>query len=166
MSEESTKNESLLTEKKMDGDDLPKDTVAEKLEKEKKLKKKGVIFAAILVVIIAAIFIFPYKSEFERVRGECFDITGILEGEDDFFTIDTCPDLFEDMDPEFLTKERTQAIEAIRYANKEFGFNGAVYSRMLETTALMGRQSEENEKYRVSWTYHPDDGLVVTYEKR
>ena len=30
----------------------------------------------------------------------------------------------------------------------------------------MGRQSEENEKYRVKWSYHPDDGLEVTYEKK
>ena len=29
-----------------------------------------------------------------------------------------------------------------------------------------GRQSSENEKYKVSWTYHPDDGLKVTYEKK
>lgn len=58
------------------------------------------------------------------------------------------------------------ALEAIRYANEELGFNGSVYSQMMNTTALMGRQSAENDKYRVSWTYHPDDGLEVTYEKK
>lgn len=36
---------------------------------------------------------------------------------------------------------------------------------MLETSARMGRQREENDKYRVTWTYHPDEGLEVTYEK-
>lgn len=35
----------------------------------------------------------------------------------------------------------------------------------METNALMGRQREENDKYRVSWTYHPNRGLEVTYEK-
>ncbi len=30
----------------------------------------------------------------------------------------------------------------------------------------MGQQSEENKKFRVSWTYHPDRGLEVLYEKK
>ena len=58
------------------------------------------------------------------------------------------------------------ALEAIRYANDELGFNGSVYSKMMQTNALMGRQTEETAKYRVSWTYHPSDGLEVTYEKK
>ena len=37
---------------------------------------------------------------------------------------------------------------------------------MMKTTALMGRQSAETDKYKVSWTYHPDNGLEVTYEKK
>ena len=66
-----------------------------------------------------------------------------------------------------LLASRTQekALEAIKYVNKELGFNGSLYNRMLETNAIMGRQSEENDKYRVTWTYHPDEGLEVTYEK-
>ena len=37
---------------------------------------------------------------------------------------------------------------------------------MLKTNALMGRQTEENDKYKVAWSYHPDDGLEVTYSKK
>jgi len=50
--------------------------------------------------------------------------------------------------------------------NTKLGFSDAVYRKMLQTSALMGRQSEENSKYRVSWTYHPDSGLEVMYEKK
>lgn len=53
---------------------------------------------------------------------------------------------------------------AIKNINKELGFNDAVYKRMQETTAIQGRQSEENDKYKVSWTYHPDRGLEITWE--
>ena len=63
-------------------------------------------------------------------------------------------------------KDEKNALEAIKYANLELGFSGALYNRMLETNALMGRQTEENDKYKVSWTYHPDDGLEVTYEEK
>ena len=45
-------------------------------------------------------------------------------------------------------------------------FSDSLYQDMLNTSAIMGRQSEENEKYRVKWSYHPDDGLEVTYEKK
>ena len=58
------------------------------------------------------------------------------------------------------------ALEAIQYVNEKLGFNGALYDEMLETNASMGRQSEENNKYKVTWTYHPDEGLEVTYQKK
>lgn len=60
----------------------------------------------------------------------------------------------------------SEALTAIQYANEELGFSTSVYTRMLETSPLMGRQSKENDKYIVSWTYHPDDRLEVTYEKK
>ena len=49
---------------------------------------------------------------------------------------------------------------------RALGFSDSLYQDMLNTSAIMGRQSEENEKYRVKWSYHPDDGLEVTYEKK
>jgi uncharacterized protein YjdB len=52
----------------------------------------------------------------------------------------------------------------IKEINTDLGFTDAVYEKMCKTTALQGRQTEENDKYRVSWTYHPDKGLEVMYE--
>ena len=37
---------------------------------------------------------------------------------------------------------------------------------MGETRSMDGRQSDENDKYKVTWTYHPDKGLEVMYEKK
>lgn len=53
---------------------------------------------------------------------------------------------------------------AVKDANAALGFNDALQQKMNTTTALQGRQSEENEKYKVSWTYHPDKGLEIMYE--
>lgn len=55
-------------------------------------------------------------------------------------------------------------LDAIQYANEGLGFTGAVYNRMMNTNALMGSQTASNDKYTVSWTYHPTYGLEVTYE--
>ena len=60
---------------------------------------------------------------------------------------------------------RNKIILAQRHVKRALGFSDSLYQDMLNTSAIMGRQSEENEKYRVKWSYHPDDGLEVTYEK-
>lgn len=146
-------------------------------DKPKFTRKKIVVLGAVIAIAaiasIAAVLFIP--SKLVRVRNECDDMISAesVSGDDDYFTLDTYPDRFEKSDifteALFLASGdeiREDTLKAIAYANKELGFNRSVYSRMLETTALMGRQSEENGKYKVSWTYHPDDGLEVTYEKK
>lgn len=139
-------------------------------KKPKFTKKTLVILGVIAVAVIAVAFAFLHKSKFEQVHDECLQIAGTLTGGNDYFTIDTYPDSYENMDEAvvalLLPSTQKNALEAIKYANEELGFNGSLYSKMLQTTALMGRQSEETDKYKVSWTYHPDDGLEVTYEKK
>lgn len=132
---------------------------------KKKLAVLGVIFVVVVIIVIALL-----PSKFEKVESECVSIAGVISSGKGYFIIDTYPDSYENAD-EFvkatsLPRLQENALKAIVYANEELGFNGAVYSRMKETTALMGRQVEENDKYKVSWTYHPDDGLKVTYEKK
>lgn len=129
--------------------------------KSKMSKKKLAIIAAAAIAVIAIALIIFIPSEFERVKSKCVHIAGMVTGSGDYFMLDTLPD-----DVFMLPDTEENALEAIKYANEELGFNGSVYSQMMNTTALMGRQSAENDKYRVSWTYHPDDGLEVTYEKK
>ena len=155
-----------------DQEGLPDGITGEIEEKPKKklAKKKLAIFGAILVVaaVIAAIILTP--SKFEKVKRKCLDIVGTVSTGKGYFTLDTYPDAWEDVDSRvtslLLPNHQKQTLEAIQYANEALGFNGSLYHKMLETTALMGRQTEENSKYRVSWKYHPDDGLEVTYEEK
>jgi hypothetical protein len=162
----------------------PAETVAENTEapsipaesnvpaaSKKTLDKKQIriiAIAAAAVVLILLVILVP--SKFERVKDKCVHIAGMVSGSGDYFTIDTSPDIYNNMDSAvraiLLRDAQDKALEAIKYANDELGFNGSVYSQMMNTTALMGRQSADNGKYRVSWTYHPDDGLEVTYEKK
>ena len=138
--------------------------------KSKMSKKKLAIIGAAAIVIVAIALVIFIPSKFERVKTECVHIAGMVTGSGDYFMIDTYPDTYENMDETvramLLPRAQENALEAIKYANEELGFNSSVYSKMMKTTALMGRQSEENDKYKVSWTYHPDNGLEVTYEKK
>lgn len=143
---------------------------AETKKKFQITKKNLIIIGVVLLVVIALACIVFHKSEFEKTRDGVVDIAGMVTGRGDYFTIETYPDTYKDMDATMrailLPGAQQNALEAIKYANEELGFNGSLYSKMMETSALMGRQSEENDKYKVSWTYHPDDGLKVTYEKK
>ena len=137
-------------------------------------KKKKIIagsVAAVVVVGAVVAFALLYKSEFEQVKDECLDIAGIVTGDGKTsFTLDTYPDHYENMDPDVvgLLKASTQekVLKAIKHANTALGFDSGLYDQMLQTNALMGRQTEENGKYKVAWSYHPDDGLEVTYQKK
>ncbi|MBQ9955140.1 MAG: zinc ribbon domain-containing protein [Eggerthellaceae bacterium] len=53
---------------------------------------------------------------------------------------------------------------AIERVNEELGFPDSVAAKMGETRSLDGMQEAETEDVRVTWTYHPDNGLEVMYE--
>lgn len=136
---------------------------------DKPQKKLGVIGAAVAIVaIVIVILLIP--SKFDRVENKCVHIAGSVASGNNYFKLETIPDTWDNMDPTIralmLPSHQESALEAIKYANEELGFGDSVYSDMMNTTALMGRQTEENDKYKVSWTYHPDDGLTVTYTKK
>lgn len=165
-------NQDSLTEDNIRStDECVKVSVASKRE----FTKKRIIIlgvALIAVIAIAVALIISHGSEFKRVKIEALQIAGagmVSDGKD-YFTLDTYPDDYENMDEllvaVLLPNTTKKTLEAIKYVNEALGFNDSLYSKMLKTSALMGRQSEENSKYKVSWTYHPDHGLEVTYEKK
>ncbi len=143
--------------------------IVDKPQKKLSKKKLGVIGAAVAIVaIVIVILLIP--SKFDRVENECVHIAGSVASGNNYFTLETIPDTWDNMDPTvralMLPSHQEGVLEAVKYANKELGFPSSVYSDMMNTSALMGRQVEENNKYKVSWTYHPDDGLTVTYTKK
>lgn len=56
------------------------------------------------------------------------------------------------------------SIQAIIDVNSALGLPDYVLDDMGSTTALMGRQSATFDDVTVSWSYHPDKGLEVTYK--
>lgn len=60
----------------------------------------------------------------------------------------------------------TSIFYSIQEMNKNLGLPDSLWNDMLQTTWSMGKQEETYEKIgiKVSWTYHPDKGLEVTYK--
>lgn len=74
-----------------------------------------------------------------------------------FLSIDDNPYDIDD----FYSEEADDAIQSI---NKELGFSDSLWNKMCKTTANDGKQTDSNDKVTVTWKYHPDRGLSVTYE--
>lgn len=55
---------------------------------------------------------------------------------------------------------------AIQLINEAMGLPSSLYNDMIQTTWSMGKQQETYESIgiKVSWTYHPNKGLEVTYK--
>lgn len=61
---------------------------------------------------------------------------------------------------------KSMVFTAVQCMNQELGFGTSLTSKMSMTRAIDGMQTDENDKVKVSWTYHPDSGLRVIYEKK
>ncbi len=149
-------------------------TVADAVATKEKVSKKklGIIIGIItgIVAVIAVVLIIAFTpSKFEKVKKACIKMgySTVTSGKG-YFTVDSMPDDIYSA-PDLAAAKLGSLVTAkntIQYANKELGFSDDVWSRMEVTTASMGRQSEENEEYKVTWTYNPADGLIVQYTKK
>lgn len=81
-----------------------------------------------------------------------------------YMKIDTNPDDVDGDDIWLYYEAFLDADEFIESVNSALGFSAAMKEKMDTTSWSMGRQTQENDRYIVSWTYHPDKGLEVMYE--
>lgn len=130
--------------------------------------KKIVLISIALLVIISAIAV-PYYLNSTFFHRLASDVAKNCPGAHcyfgkDYFAIDTNPKDVDSSSMELMDiMVHKDSIEAIEYVNNKLGFPSWLYDDMLDTTALMGKQSESFGKYTVSWSYHPNKGLEVKY---
>lgn len=147
-----------------------KQNSAEKVSGKKKPIIIGGAIAAIVVVVAVFVSIVSgtgkkavnFREMFPDLAGTSYSKIG-MDGT--YLKIDTNPDDIDSDDfgiTEYLIMGN--ASDAIEQVNAELGFSYALYEKMTSTTALQGVQSDSNERYTVTWSYHPDKGLEVIYE--
>ena len=137
-------------------------------EKKKKIQIIIGIVAGVVVLVGVLIFVFgsgsktDFNKMYSEIAGESW-CTIALDGS--YIKFDTNPrdkDLDDFTSIDYATlMDATYKIEEV---NEELGFSSALIEKMNTTNALQGRQTESNEKYTVTWSYHPDNGLEVMYE--
>ena len=127
----------------------------------------GIIAGVAVIAVVLVLFVGPLgKKDFNRMYG---DLAGYswctIAADGSYMKIDNNPDDTAIKDYTYTEYQLSLAAdEAIEKINKELGFSDALWEKMNTTTALYGMRTETNEKYTVSWAYHPDKGLEVMYE--
>ena len=138
----------------------------EKIKEKKidRIHKMYIIKYGLIAFVFIAIFLSVMsgkmfdKIDLEIVYAEikCNSTYCEIASDASYISIDTNP---YDLDDYYSIS----ANEYVKRANIELGFTEALYSRMENTRALDGTLNDENDKVKVSWTYHPDKGLEVLY---
>lgn len=78
----------------------------------------------------------------------------------DYLSIDTNPYDYDDCGCDYV-----EGVDAIERINRELGLPSWFYDDIMETCGLDGTRTEyfKDAGVSVTWSYHPDDGLEVTY---
>ena len=125
----------------------------------------GIAIAAVVIVIILIVALSGGSKgpDFEKLYNQYCTSTWADVGSDgSYLTIDTNP---YDNDDDGLAYPA--AYTAIKEVNTALGLPESLIDEMGRTTGADGKQTEtfEEQGVTVSWRYHPDRGLEVTYKK-
>lgn len=137
------------------------------VKEQRSSNKVKTYLIACTVIVVGIIFVLimnnskpNFQRAFEDAGGE--NNIGewvIVSGDGKSLKIDTNPADEKDY-------YDSNAAKAIRKINKALGLPDSLYDKMAETRALDGRQTATYEKITVSWTYHPNYGLEIIYERK
>ena len=131
--------------------------------------KKNIKFIAIVAVIVIAIIIIASCSNpansvnFNALYDQyCVSTWAEVASDGSYLHIDTNPYDWEDEGVAYI-----DAYYAIRDINAALGLPESLFNDMGETSALDGKQRRTYEDLgiEISWDYHPDYGMEVTYSK-
>lgn len=103
------------------------------------------------------------KVDLEKMYNDnCSSTWATLGSDKSYLSVDTNPYNYEGGDYRYFSV----VDDAIKKINKSLGLPDSLYESMNTTSWSMGKQSEtfENIGVVVTWTYHPDKGLEVTYK--
>lgn len=143
------------------------------VQKTSEKKKKMPLIVGIIVGVAALVVVLivvlgkggkiDFNNMYESIANESWCT---IASDGTWMKLDTNPNDIDsdDYTYTYYTETYTPCEEMIEKVNEELGFTSALYAKMGETTWSQGRQTESNDKYTVSWTYHPDKGLEVMYE--
>ena len=131
-----------------------------------KNKKKPIIGLGVIMAIVVLLSIILNASKtvnFQKLYDEhCMFTWAELAEDGSYLSIDTNP---YDLDDKGLAYP--DALYAVEDINKELGLPSSLIKEIKETTGADGKQTRTYEDLglEITWKYHPDRGLEITYAK-
>lgn len=120
-------------------------------------KKYGIIAVAVIVTVFVLYALLGTK-DFNQMYGDLKGRTWCTIASDGtWMQLDTNP--FNEEDGFELL-----AWSKIKSVLNDLNFPSSVAEEMNQTRSLDGRQSASTDKYEVSWSYHPDNGLEALFK--
>ena len=147
----------------------------------KKTSKVGIIIAIIAAVLVVTVGILtvayfigkgdaPITKDFKEMFGKFEGKSWCeLASDGSYLEIDTNPEDYDDDSTAFAIwylSNNDEMDAAIAEINKTLGFAESLQKKMNTTNSSQGKQTDENDQYKVTWSYHPDRGLKVIYEMK
>lgn len=140
------------------------------VEKQNQKKKNTPIIIAAVAVIAIIIIVAVFKGgfggskgpDFQKLYDEYCTSTWAKVGSDNsYLMLDTNP--YDEDDNGLANTEAYYAAEDI---NKALGLPDSLFAEFGEVTGADGKQTEDfpEQGVTVSWKYHPDKGLEITYK--
>ena len=122
------------------------------------------IIALSVVLLLAILWIYNRQSVFQKAIEDAGGKNHVGEwavasGDGKSLRVDTNPA----DEPNFYDPDALSAIEKI---NSALGLPDSLLQKMNATRAVDGRLTERYGRIKVSWTYHPDRGLEIVYERK
>ncbi len=124
--------------------------------------KKIITVLALSLSVMVGIVGCSKKPDLQKIYDTyCDSVWSSVGSDGSYLTIDTNP-----LNVKSTAAVFSDAQTAIWAVNDELGLPESLNNDMGKTTALMGLQTEtfDDAGVTVSWTYHPSNGLEVTYK--
>lgn len=144
--------------------------------KKKKIAVIGIVIAIAIVIVlliakssgtvngILSISTINFSEKYSYMADEPYCT---IASDGSYIELDSNPYDYDNDSYLYIISDYTsEVVNAVEQINSDLGFTQALSQKMNQTNALQGKQFEENNKYKVTWTYHPDKGLNVIYEKK
>lgn len=144
--------------------------------KKKKIAIIGFVIAIIIVIVLLivksnsegngllSITTIDFSDKYSYMADEPYCT---IASDGSYIELDSNPYDYDNDSYLYIISDYTsEVVNAVEQINSDLGFTQALSQKMNQTNALQGKQFEENNKYKVTWTYHPDKGLNVIYEKK
>ena len=129
------------------------------------MRKALLIVIGIMCVLVVGVLLFIKISNEVNFEKQFADIKNYgwceISKDGSYMKLDTNP-----YDTEQRYVNEVVAVNGIADANIALGFSDVLMEKMMNTRARDGRQYDENDKVKVSWTFGEVMNLEVIYEKK